>query len=613
MTQALNYSVLGPGLFRLLKVSGLSDNGTLTCELHHVAFQDDPAYIALSYTWNNESPSVPIECNAKVFLITQTLRDALDIFHQPAYTGPPYVWCDGICIDQKNNEEKAQQVPLMGSIYSKAACVFIWLGPSGAYTDALIDQLPQLIEVMEKLQDKSQAAAISEALDLVARLGNHGDWGNHWVAIVELFERSWFQRLWTMQEVILAQNAIAFCGMNATDIRHIWSLADELRRTGLSGALAKHSRDPQEFHDTLSIMSTTGLNWAHVQVYGRSDLWAVADSARERKTSMAVDKVYGVLGLVEEDIRRQIEVDYSEKVRQNPVEIYLRWAHLLLQERPNLNVLTTVSSQSRLPELPSWCPDFGTSGDSWLVGNPENESGYLEQHQDKLAHVSTSIDSREITLEGYEVDQVKEVGIESFPEFHPIPTTISHIAAQVIIATTASKIEQFVSSCRILASQISLVSGLSQKEDTLQRTLITNRFEKGADVTTIPTTHQLKEMYYYFDAYLQARGSHQGFSPEQWILSGECMLAMRRACNDNKRFFTTHENRMGLGRPSVASGDLVCLFPKAYFPLILRPHDVGDERKFELIGEAYVDGVMQTKSYVEYLQNGREEKLFTLV
>jgi hypothetical protein len=42
--------------------------------------------------------------------------------------GPFTIWIDAICIDQTNHEEKLNQVRLMGSIYSRASIVYVWMG-----------------------------------------------------------------------------------------------------------------------------------------------------------------------------------------------------------------------------------------------------------------------------------------------------------------------------------------------------------------------------------------------------------------------------------------------------------------------------------------------------
>jgi len=42
------------------------------------------------------------------------------------------LWIDAICIDQtkEGEQERNQQLQIMGQIYSRAATVIIWLGPS---------------------------------------------------------------------------------------------------------------------------------------------------------------------------------------------------------------------------------------------------------------------------------------------------------------------------------------------------------------------------------------------------------------------------------------------------------------------------------------------------
>jgi hypothetical protein len=38
------------------------------------------------------------------------------------------LWIDAICINQRNLDERAEQVPLMGKIYSGASKVVVWVG-----------------------------------------------------------------------------------------------------------------------------------------------------------------------------------------------------------------------------------------------------------------------------------------------------------------------------------------------------------------------------------------------------------------------------------------------------------------------------------------------------
>jgi hypothetical protein len=48
------------------------------------------------------------------------------------------IWVDAICINQKDNVEKATQLSLMRDIYKFASTTYVWLGPSTKQTDRAI-------------------------------------------------------------------------------------------------------------------------------------------------------------------------------------------------------------------------------------------------------------------------------------------------------------------------------------------------------------------------------------------------------------------------------------------------------------------------------------------
>ncbi|KAF2256340.1 hypothetical protein BU26DRAFT_381118, partial [Trematosphaeria pertusa] len=90
-------------------------------------------YSAVSYTWvepafsqrlwlrSNKSADynayLPITQNVKIML--QHLRKA----HKARF-----LWINAICLNQRDDAEKAVQIPLMGEIYSEAHKVHFWLG-----------------------------------------------------------------------------------------------------------------------------------------------------------------------------------------------------------------------------------------------------------------------------------------------------------------------------------------------------------------------------------------------------------------------------------------------------------------------------------------------------
>lgn len=88
-----------------------------------------PEFTALSYTWGpcicNSNPSneeFRVECNGELLVVTENLFDFLECCRQD------FLWIDALCINQKDLNERAAQVSMMGKIYAAANSVIMWLG-----------------------------------------------------------------------------------------------------------------------------------------------------------------------------------------------------------------------------------------------------------------------------------------------------------------------------------------------------------------------------------------------------------------------------------------------------------------------------------------------------
>ena len=62
--------------------------------------------------------------------------------------------------------------------------------------------------------------------------------------------------------------------------------------------------------------------------------------------------------------------------------------------------------------------------------------------------------------------------------------------------------------------------------------------------------------------------------------------------SENRLFFITKQGYIGMGPSSLQEGDTVCILFGGYNPFILRPVR-DDSDSFRLVGDAYVDGVME--------------------
>lgn len=96
------------------------------CDFPEDESPDDPAvirYEALSYTWGGRTKANELAIDDKYVPITDNLASALR--HLRRRDRVRILWIDAICIDQQNLTERAQQVSIMGDIYSQADFVLV--------------------------------------------------------------------------------------------------------------------------------------------------------------------------------------------------------------------------------------------------------------------------------------------------------------------------------------------------------------------------------------------------------------------------------------------------------------------------------------------------------
>ena len=99
----------------------------------------------------------------------------------------------------------------MQKIYAKAKCVWIWLGESENDSDNAMPFVPVLVSrLRDFLTPREHDTVLS--LSLLARIGLP-DWGSSiWTALGHLLTRPYFERVWVVQEVVYAQDAVVVCG-----------------------------------------------------------------------------------------------------------------------------------------------------------------------------------------------------------------------------------------------------------------------------------------------------------------------------------------------------------------------------------------------------------------
>lgn len=200
------YSNLQNDEFRLLKVS-CDENHVVSCSMTTSNLHSHPAYTALSFAWGTELFAVPIPCNGEKISISRNLLSAFRAFGGcPSLQTPEWVWVDFLCINQKDDAEKAVQIAVMDLIYKKAKIVTIWTGTGDTRTQ-------DSLKTLEKCGCMIARCPPIHSMDYVMSLS--GD--PQWTGLNALFRREWFTRSWVIQEVLLARKPRLVCGTTSID------------------------------------------------------------------------------------------------------------------------------------------------------------------------------------------------------------------------------------------------------------------------------------------------------------------------------------------------------------------------------------------------------------
>lgn len=174
-------------------------------------------YTALSYFWRQENPGTQERENRLIIHCNDHLHEARlgrncwsALWHLCKIKRPPTltIWVDSICIDQKNLEEKNQQIPLMRGIYRSAQTTYFWLGEATKDTNEAMDFLSRERITMSTGGVGNTFLIAINILKYYMKFTPYP----HRSGLRQIFGRQWINRLWTLQECLLAQEGIIVCG-----------------------------------------------------------------------------------------------------------------------------------------------------------------------------------------------------------------------------------------------------------------------------------------------------------------------------------------------------------------------------------------------------------------
>ena len=216
---------------RLILLDAAADEeAPLSCSLiQHCPSERHLDYYAISYAWGTQQFTRNLEIrydgdDTSYLRITSNVDTVLRRFRAPVK--PRYLWIDAVCLNQDDELEKAQQIPIMGLIYELARDVCIWLGPGNQDTVnlfALFQHVSGTGECEQRLMAGRVAFLMGKSLGL-----------NGLGCVLDFFRQRWFSRRWVIQEACLARQATVHCGSNSIPLPNLVLFAQRFQALDMS-------------------------------------------------------------------------------------------------------------------------------------------------------------------------------------------------------------------------------------------------------------------------------------------------------------------------------------------------------------------------------------------
>ncbi|KAB8224531.1 hypothetical protein BDV33DRAFT_233451 [Aspergillus novoparasiticus] len=121
--------------------------------------------------------------------------------------------------------ERNAQVAIMSMIYTKSSGVFVWLGVDDESTMRAVEatHLPSQEGMDMWYNDVLNNHIMEDPETRVAKQGSN-EAALKYQAVVNLFRRTWFQRVWIIQEIALAKQIRIFCGRVEFEYHKLFTL-----------------------------------------------------------------------------------------------------------------------------------------------------------------------------------------------------------------------------------------------------------------------------------------------------------------------------------------------------------------------------------------------------
>ncbi|KAI1172002.1 heterokaryon incompatibility protein-domain-containing protein [Nemania sp. FL0916] len=592
--------------------------------LREFPYANCPEYVALSYTWGEESLTYPIFVNGTSIQVRINLALALSSVGQ--FDGDTYLWADAICINQKDDKEKSNLVQHMGDIFSNAKAVYAWLGPAEAVTSSSSteDLFAHLFDLGSRFWAHAGSTPtrkfdengldldliLAKNLDnLYRRFAESPGWDGGMSAFpIEAYAsfsaRPFWSRIWVLQEVFLAKELYYICGncrlpskqlAGALILLEIFQLhllhshgagRERLEPNSPLARFAFESTWLPEMPRLIICTSIYPLDCMSLRIAMTN--FCVKELPRGSTATDPRDMIFGLLGFANSVERSYVRADYSMSVEKT----YAYVTHSMIRNGFTDILAWAQPETKRIAGLPSWVPDYTSTiyeslcsqgqAKIWL---PQFRACGEVQFDEEDVQLS---DSLTLSVRGRRLDKILWVGQRWFPRVQA-----AEGGGEVSFGRSASykDILSFLEEIRTMVWHAETIH--SQREETV-------RFTADA-AWRVPCCDQVvvDSRLVYGDGSAQQRYEVTLAGLKACVeMPGTELPAESRPYVEallhwaDKRAFLTAGGLIGLGPTGAARGDTVTILDGFNACYVLKPESGIEGNEHSLVGEAYVDGIM---------------------
>jgi hypothetical protein len=384
--------------------------------INQIPYSSAGTYVTLSYVWGTDQRSEELITPDGALSIMPSLSKALRGLRQK--NEAIMIWADAICINQADNEEKAQQIQLLSRIFQASKFTYAFID-AGEEADAALEMLMRvrsraIREERKWAQEDFDEVHEDDEVDECDRSSSSALWESNripplhdpvWASVRAMFENPYFRRVWVIQEVIAARGVKVVLGKWLFDWNDL--------HLALETVDSEVQISDEDFSELRASWEPFLLLAALREWEARQHRWCLImllEHFRYAQSTLSRDRLFALVGLASDGNETDFEPDYNSTFE----EIVLKFAQVFVRQGRGMQLLyrAGIDAQSQSDRIPSWIPNWNVKRPTGL--HDSSDTGVtFSACGPQNASIEYGPGADELSVMGYEMDEVEEISTTS--------------------------------------------------------------------------------------------------------------------------------------------------------------------------------------------------------